>query len=166
MKNGKRLTQEKREGITLVALVITIIVLLILAGITISLTIGQNGIITRAQEAGKNYLNAQDQELAGLNNFDKEAENIIAGNGTAENIEKDPNTEIVGNGSFVNGVSSPKLGDNMTAIIYDGTSQANGNIPEGWRKASNESEWYNYENQQWANAVTEDRKYVGMDPKI
>ena len=79
MKKDKGQTQEKRNGITLVALVITIIVLLILAGITISLTIGQNGIITRAQDAGRNYLNAQDQELAGLNNFDRTVENIIEG---------------------------------------------------------------------------------------
>ena len=69
----------KRDGITLVALVITIIVLLILAGITIRLTIGQNGIITRAQEAGKNYLNAQNQEVTGLTNLDETVENIIEG---------------------------------------------------------------------------------------
>ena len=162
MKNGKRQNKKGNEGITLVALVITIIVLLILAGITISLTIGQNGIITRAQEAGKNYLDAQDQEVAGLNNFDKTVENIITGIG----IEKNPSTEIIGDGSFVNGVSTPKLGNGMTPIVYDGTSSANGNIPAGWRKASNESQWYNYANQQWANAVTEDRKYVGMDTKI
>lgn len=57
------------EGITLVALVITIIVLLILAGITISLTVGQRGILTKAQEAGKNYTNAaryEDEQLATL----------------------------------------------------------------------------------------------------
>ena len=156
MKQSKFQKQEKKEGITLVALVITMIVLLILAGITITLTIGQSGIITRAQEAGKNYLDAQDQELAGLNNLDQEASNIIAGNGIGENVEKDPNTEIVGNGSFIYGVNTPKLGDNMTAIVYDGTSPANGNIPEGWKKVSNEAEWYNYNNQQWANAVTED----------
>ena len=153
MRNKRKQIAKKNKGITLVALVITIIVLLILAGITISLTIGQNGIITRAQQAGKNYLNAQDQELAGLNEFDKTAENIIAGIG---NTKKDPTTQIIGDGSFVNGVNIPKLGDGMTAIVYDGTSQANGNIPEGWRKATNESEWYNYNNQQWANAVTED----------
>ncbi len=40
------------NGITLIALVITIIVLLILAAITINLTIGQGGILKRAQEAG------------------------------------------------------------------------------------------------------------------
>ena len=45
---GKRM---KREGITLVALVVTIIVLLILAGIVISLTIGNQGVFNKAQMA-------------------------------------------------------------------------------------------------------------------
>ena len=39
------------EGITLVALVVTIVVLLILAGISLNLVLGQNGIISRAQDA-------------------------------------------------------------------------------------------------------------------
>ena len=39
------------KGITLIALVVTIIVLLILAGIALNLTIGENGLITRAQDA-------------------------------------------------------------------------------------------------------------------
>lgn len=39
------------KGITLIALVITIIVLLLLAGITLNLVLGENGIITRAKEA-------------------------------------------------------------------------------------------------------------------
>ena len=37
------------EGITLIALVITIIVLLILAGVTISTLMGENGVITRSK---------------------------------------------------------------------------------------------------------------------
>ena len=41
----------KRKGITLIALVITIIVLLILAGITISALSGDNGILTNATRA-------------------------------------------------------------------------------------------------------------------
>lgn len=40
-----------QKGITLVALVITIIVLLILAGVTIALTLGDNGLLQRTQEA-------------------------------------------------------------------------------------------------------------------
>ena len=42
---------KKQNGITLVALVITIIVLLILAGVSISLALGQNGVLTRASGA-------------------------------------------------------------------------------------------------------------------
>ena len=40
-------------GITLVALVVTIVVLLILAGITIALVFAQNGVVGKAQEAAK-----------------------------------------------------------------------------------------------------------------
>ena len=43
--------KKQAKGITLIALVVTIIVLLILAGVAINLTIGQNGIFTRAQIA-------------------------------------------------------------------------------------------------------------------
>ena len=39
------------RGITLIALVITIIVLLILAGVSIAMLTGQNGILTQAQNA-------------------------------------------------------------------------------------------------------------------
>ena len=42
---------KEQKGITLVALVITIIVLLILAGVSISLVMGDNGILTQAQTA-------------------------------------------------------------------------------------------------------------------
>ena len=43
----------KNNGITLIALVITIIVLLILAGVTIATLTGENGILTRASEAAE-----------------------------------------------------------------------------------------------------------------
>ena len=42
---------KNQKGITLVALVITIIVLLILAGVSISLVIGQNGVLSKATNA-------------------------------------------------------------------------------------------------------------------
>ncbi len=42
---------KKKEGITLIALVLTIIVLLILAGVSIATLTGENGILTRAAEA-------------------------------------------------------------------------------------------------------------------
>lgn len=56
-----------QNGITLVALVITIIVLLILASVTISLTLGNNGLFNLAKNAGKNYTNASKNEMQALN---------------------------------------------------------------------------------------------------
>lgn len=61
-----------QKGITLIALVITIIVLLILAGITISLTLGEHGILNMAEKAGENYTNAAKYEHNALNNLESE----------------------------------------------------------------------------------------------
>ena len=50
----KRITREKREkGITLVALVVTIVVLLILAGVSINLILGQNGLIAKTRDSAQ-----------------------------------------------------------------------------------------------------------------
>ena len=43
------------KGITLVALVVTIVVLLILAGISINMVLGENGLIAKAKEARNAY---------------------------------------------------------------------------------------------------------------
>ena len=53
---------KKNKGITLIALVITIIILLILAGISISMLTGQNGILNRTQEAKVKNEKSQAQE--------------------------------------------------------------------------------------------------------
>ena len=52
----------KNKGITLIALVITIIVLLILAGVTIATLTGNNGILTRAQNAKEDNVVATEEE--------------------------------------------------------------------------------------------------------
>ena len=49
-------------GITLIALVITIIVLLILAGVSIATLTGPNGLLTRANEAKEETQNAEQEE--------------------------------------------------------------------------------------------------------
>ena len=51
-----------QSRITLIVLVVTIVVLLILAGITISLVFGPNGVIKKAQEANENTKIAQIRE--------------------------------------------------------------------------------------------------------
>ena len=63
MEIKTRKLKKEIKGITLVALVVTIIVLLILSGVAISLSIGEDGIFKRAQDASKIYENASQNEL-------------------------------------------------------------------------------------------------------
>jgi len=56
----------KENGVTLVALVITIIVLLILAGVTISMVMGDDGILGNAESAAKDYSNADMKSTVAL----------------------------------------------------------------------------------------------------
>ena len=67
MKNNK--------GITLVALVVTIIVLIILAGVSINLVLGDNGIITIAKKAKENTELAKTEEETNLNEIYYQLEN-------------------------------------------------------------------------------------------
>ena len=58
----------KDKGITLVALVITIIILIILAGITLNIVLGEDGLINKAKNGGEKYKNAANNELEILSN--------------------------------------------------------------------------------------------------
>ena len=74
MKNNK--------GITLVALVVTIVVLLILAGVSINLVLGDNGIIAKAKDAETKSAEASENDLKGMNGLVSEMEGALAGNGS------------------------------------------------------------------------------------
>ena len=76
--------RKRQEGITLVALVITVIVLIILAGVTLSTLVGDNGIITKAQEAKQNMANAAGEEDKLIQNLLNEIKGIEAGGGEIE----------------------------------------------------------------------------------
>ncbi len=62
--------KNKNKGITLIALVVTIIVLLILAGISISMLTGQNGILTRAAESKVKTEEAEKQENERMQDYE------------------------------------------------------------------------------------------------
>ena len=91
----KKKLKKGNEGITLVALVVTIVVLLILAGISLNLVLGENGIISRAQDArnqtaeGKanteKAVNALTDEMEA---YVKENEGGNGGSGTAADLSK------------------------------------------------------------------------------
>ena len=72
----------KNKGITLVALVVTIVVLLILAGVSINLVLGNNGIIAKAKDAETKSAEASQNDLKGMNGLVSEMEGALAGNGS------------------------------------------------------------------------------------
>lgn len=57
-----RIKLSNARGITLIALVITIVILIILAGVAINLTLGENGILNKAKYAREEYQLAQEKE--------------------------------------------------------------------------------------------------------
>ncbi len=64
--NKKMKTFKKNKGITLIALVITIVVLIILAGVLINITLGENGIFNRAKDGRIKMQRASILEAANL----------------------------------------------------------------------------------------------------
>ena len=77
---------KKEKGITLVALVITIIILLILAGITIS-TLTQNGLFEKAKEAKVRSEEAQKLENETLEEYEKEITKATRESSNAEKYD-------------------------------------------------------------------------------
>ena len=74
MKENKKI---KNKGITLVALVITIIILLILAGIAIASLTGDNRLFARANQARQNTLDAQNKENATLQGYEDAIDQVL-----------------------------------------------------------------------------------------
>ena len=70
---------KEMKGITLVALVVTIVVLLILAGVSINLVLGDNGIIAKAKEAQRKSAEASQNDLIGMNELAQQLEEKING---------------------------------------------------------------------------------------
>ena len=72
---------KNKKGITLVALVVTIVVLLILAGVSINLVLGNNGIIAKAKEAETKSAEASQNDLIGMNKLTQQLEGVLNENG-------------------------------------------------------------------------------------
>ena len=148
----------KEKGITLIALVITIIVLLILSGVSIAMLTGNNGILTQAQRAKEATEAAAKVENSALSSL----EDYMITDGSY-NKEK--------------GVNEPRILSGMTEVMF--------NLPEGSNKGTviksgetgfDENNWYDYSGKidkegkkienRWANAVTEDGSYWVWIPRF
>ena len=83
--------KKNQRGITLVALVVTIVVLLILAGVSINLVLGNNGIIAKAKEAQRKSAEASQNDLIGMNELAQQLEEQINGS-TGNGGKTEPET--------------------------------------------------------------------------
>ena len=126
-------TKRNARGITLIALVITIIVLLILAGVTIAALSGDNGILTKAKEAKEKTEQAQKDEERNLQEI-TDTMNGVEG----YNRNKKAN--------------SPKVITGMIPIKWKNNT---------WVVCSqDDAEWYNYnDKKEWANVMLSDGTY-------
>lgn len=79
---------KKNKGITLIALVITIIVLIILAGVAINMVVGQDGLIKQAEKAKTDTLNAQVESDEKLNALEEKINKVTEENKTNLDLSK------------------------------------------------------------------------------
>ena len=115
--------QKTNEGITLIALVITIIVLLILAGVAINVVFNQENLFNRANEAASKWNTAQQEEQNELNNIIHELQSLFK-------------TEVTDNVLMEKSPSTWTDGDVTITLIYE-------NIPAGYviEYKMGEGEW-------------------------
>ena len=105
-KNCKRTNNVKfvkeSNGITLIALVITIIVLLILAGVTIATLTGENGILTRANDAKEKTEQAEKDEKTNLSRTEDLINQYVGGIEVEQVTDENPGVlETDGNDTYV-----------------------------------------------------------------
>ena len=144
------------KGITLIALVVTIIVLLILAGVAINLTIGDNGLFKRAQNAAETWDEASKKEAIEMAVASIFMDNTDETSNTKQKLEEtlktqygeDTNVEDNKDGSFLITIGESKyyVGENgeiidQSKILKISTADElkafrddvnSGNAYEGW----------------------------------
>ncbi len=129
------------KGITLVALVITIIILLILATISIQ-SLTNTGLFKKAQEAKEKTKAAEINQAKTLNEYEEELNKYVSGN--IKTLQAD------GSWNTTKKVNSPQLMEGMTGVYWDESGK------ETEVNVDNQGNWYDYSKQEWANAVTKD----------
>ena len=118
-KEKNKIMQRNTKGITLIALVVTVIVLIILAGVSISLVLGENGIVNKAKKAKENTELAKVEEETRLNELAKQIEEGTSG-GTTNPPETIKNIEEVKGGSYFDKATTIKDSDGNLIKVPEG----------------------------------------------
>ena len=135
----KRNNVYTQKGITLIALVITIIILMILAGISISLVLGDNGIITKAKQAKTTTEQAKQNEEIWLNEAVKYIEEMGASGSTTNptdnpTIEKSEVEKSRDSGTYMTEPTTIKDSNGNTIEVPEGfkiAEDSGKNVTEG-----------------------------------
>ena len=132
MKTKNKRNYLKEKGITLIALVVTIVVLLILAGVSINAIFSENGIIKRAQDAQNKMDQAAENDQKGINELSNWLDSKINGNSGGNTTGG--NTT----GGDANPSTTPKISTLVGKVVDKNTKaeDAYGNkitIPKGFK---------------------------------
>ena len=136
---------KEQAGITLLTLAITILIIIILSGVTITAIVGDNGLLGQASQIS-------DEAEAGETSREEEMNSLLQyyANVMAEDSELS-----------LPSITKPYL-DNVLAAAPD---VEDGMIPVKWngdnwvQTTVQDSEWYNYEEKEWANVVLENATF-------
>ncbi len=113
------------KGITLISLVITIILLIIIAGIGISLSIGENGLLNKSKLAKQSYINSEKEEEKQIN--DLYSQMLIATNDDAkvtisvkdlkQLINETVDSKLQSKGTYID--TTKKIADLQMGVEYE-----------------------------------------------
>ena len=108
---------KNKDGITLISLVVTIIILLILAGISIAMLSGDNGLLNKAGQARDDTIVGGEKEQVELAYISAVAKNL-GGNVTGKNLQDELDVSVGKNKTTVTGTSTLKVKFEDTQNVY------------------------------------------------
>ena len=131
MKNTLKFNLKEKNGITLIALVITIIVLLILAGVSIAMLTGENSILTRGSQASVTNQIGAAQDAVSLLVADKVAEFYEEAyvNGTTATLQGGLNKYLAESAGINEAKIISEIGNtNITVRVYQSKFKNEGQV--------------------------------------
>ena len=139
--------KEKEKGITLVALVITVVVMLILAGVAIAAVVNGDGLFSRARESADIYENAAQDEQDKIQSMINEIDGYL--NNSQSTVTDGSFDSTIG----LNTPDTSALPKDTTKYVTWNYNEANSVYEEVLSDTAPNS-WYDYNNGQWANIKT------------
>ena len=129
---------KNQKGITLIALVVTIVVLIILAAVSIDAVFSENGLIKQAEKAKEHQANAVASDEEAMDEYLQQYANIMA---------DPPEPEVYEDTTLP---TTPNVAEGMKRVKWNGSN---------WVEVTDDSEeWYDYStsSKEWANVVLSD----------